>query len=146
MASDWEALLIPQKNPKLLLTGLAMHRLTGRKDVIQMLHKMNSTAFCSDIIQQNKIWADIAVSRKAVPQFATGEHLLKKNLYLGGAMEYPVTSVPLGLANPDSDLKQNPKHHFRNYLIDVSKACESTPLNEARWIIDSMSIMRAIKV
>ena len=146
MASDWEALLIPQKNPKQLLTGLAMHRLTGRKDVIQMLHKMNSTAFCSDIIQQNKIWADIAVSLTAVIQFVTGEHLLTKNLHLGGAMEYPVISVPLGLANPDLDLKENPKHHFRNYLIDVSKACESIPLNEARWIIDSMSIMRAIKV
>ena len=46
----------------------------------------------------------------------------------------------------DSILRQNPKHHFRNYLIDVSKACESKLLNEARWIIDTMSVMRAIKV
>ena len=68
MASDWEALLIPQKkNPKKqLVTGLKIHRLTGRKNVIQMLHKMNSTASYADIIQQNKIWAEIAVSSKAV--------------------------------------------------------------------------------
>ena len=46
----------------------------------------------------------------------------------------------------DSILRQNPKHHFRNYLIDVSKACESKLLNEARWIIDTMSVMGAIKV
>ena len=38
----------------------------------------------------------------------------------------------------DSILRQNPKHHFRNYLIDVSKACESKLLNEARWIIDTI--------
>ena len=54
--------------------------------------------------------------------------------------------MPLSLAFPDSTLRQNPKHHIHNYLIDVSKACESTPLNEARWIIDAMSIMRVIKV
>ena len=31
-----------------------------------MLHKMNSTVSLSDIIQQNKIWTNMAVSRKAV--------------------------------------------------------------------------------
>ena len=30
-----------------------------------MLHKMNYTACYSDIVQQNKIWANMAVSRKA---------------------------------------------------------------------------------
>ena len=38
-------------------------------------------------------------------------------------------SVPLSLAFPDLILRQNPQHHFGNYLIDVSKACESTPPN-----------------
>ena len=59
---------------------------------------------------------------------------------------YPVTSVQLSLAFPDSTLRQSPKHHFRNYLTDGRKACESTKLNDARWIIDTMSVIRAIKV
>ena len=40
---------------------------------------------------------------------------------------------------------QNPKHYFHDYLIDVTKACESTPSNEARWLTDTMPVMRAIK-
>ena len=31
------------------------------------------------------------------------------------AFRYTVTSVPLSLAFPDSTLRQNPKHYFRNY-------------------------------
>ena len=36
-----ENLLTPGRNGEQLITGLAIHRLTGRKDVIQMLHKLN---------------------------------------------------------------------------------------------------------
>ena len=61
-------------------------------------------------------------------------------------LRYPVSSVPLSLPSPNLALRQNPEHHFHNYLIDVSKACESTPLNKACWIIDTMSVRRAIKV
>ena len=62
------------------------------------------------------------------------------------AFRYPVTSVSLSSAFLDSSLRQYSKHHFRNYLNYISKACESTFLNEARWIIDTMSVIRAIKV
>ena len=54
------------KKSKQLVIGLTIHRLIGRKDVVQMLHKMNSTVSLSDIIQQNMIWTTMAVSRKAV--------------------------------------------------------------------------------
>ena len=53
--------------------------------------------------------------------------MLSKEVNLEEAFRYPVTSVSLNLAFPHSNITQNPKHHFRNYLIDVSKACESTP-------------------
>ena len=62
------------------------------------------------------------------------------------AFGYLVTSVPLSLAFSDSALRQIPKHHIRNYLTDVSKACESTHPNEASWIMDTVSVMRVIKV
>ena len=41
MACDWENLLTPGRNGKQLITGLTIHHLTGRKDVIQILHKQN---------------------------------------------------------------------------------------------------------
>ena len=44
MSCDWEALLKKEKNVKHLLTGLIIHRLTGRKEVVQMLNRLN---FCS---------------------------------------------------------------------------------------------------
>ena len=72
--------------------------------------------------------------------------MLGEEVNLEQAFRYPVTSVPLSSAFPDLAYKQNPNYNLHNYLVDVSKACESTPLNEARWIIDSMSVMRAIKV
>ena len=62
------------------------------------------------------------------------------------AFRYTVTTVPLSLAFPDSTLRQNPKHHFRIYPTDVRKGCELTPPNKPRWIIDTMSVMKAIKV
>ena len=62
ICNDWEALLFPRKYSRQLVTGFTIHRLTALKDVIQTLHKMN----CTDITQQNKIWADVAVSQKAV--------------------------------------------------------------------------------
>ena len=48
------------------MAGLTINGLTGRKNVIKMLHKMNSTASYSDIILQNKILSNMEVSRKAV--------------------------------------------------------------------------------
>ena len=72
--------------------------------------------------------------------------MLGKEVKLEDAFRYPVTSVPLNLVFPHSAITQNPKQHFRSYLIDVSKACESTLANEAPWIRDTMSVMSAIKV
>ena len=72
--------------------------------------------------------------------------ILGKEVNLEITFWYPVTLGPLSLAFPDLTLRQNGKHHFRNYLIDVSKACESTAPNEAHCIIDPVSVMRAIRV
>ena len=67
------------------------------------------------------------------------------NLVMG--FRHPVTSLPLSLTFPYSTLRQNPKHHFRSYLIDASKAFESTALpNEVRWIIDTMSVIQSCQL
>ena len=38
--------------------------------------------------------------------------MLDEGVNLVDAFRYPVTSVPLNLAFPDSTLRQNPKYHF----------------------------------
>ena len=43
--------------------------------------------------------------------------MLRGRSNLKETFRYPVTSVPLSLAFPDSSLRQNRKHHFRNYLM-----------------------------
>ena len=49
MAFDWGNLLTPGRNRKQLITGFKIHCLTGRKDVIQMLHKLNVCSSYNDI-------------------------------------------------------------------------------------------------
>ena len=39
MASDWKKIISGRKSAKQLITGLTIHRLTGREDVIQLLHE-----------------------------------------------------------------------------------------------------------
>ena len=89
-----------------------------------------------------KIWKTLTVIKD---RQAFGV-ILGKEVNLEKTFWYLVTLGPLSLAFPDLTLRQNGKHHFRNYLIDVSKACKSTAPNEAGWIIDPMSVMRAIRV
>ena len=38
--------------------------------------------------------------------------MLGEEMNLEEAFQYPVASVPLSLAFPDSTVRQNPKHHF----------------------------------
>ena len=67
------------------------------------------------------------------------EVMLGEEVNLKEAFRYPVTLVPLSLAFPDSTHRQNPKQHFRNYLINVSKARESAhpkpPKRSPLWIL-----------
>ena len=49
MACDWENLPTPGRNGKQLIIGLTIHLLTGRKDVIQMLRKLNVCSSYNDI-------------------------------------------------------------------------------------------------
>ena len=73
MACDWENLLSKEKSAKQLITGLTVHRLTGRKDVIQMLHKLNTCASYNDIRLQNKSWARMVSASKRI-----SNHMIKK--------------------------------------------------------------------
>ena len=57
---------------------------------------------------------------------------------------YAVILVPLNLAFPDSTQRQDPKHHFCNYLINVSKTYKLIPPNEAcyRYYVNHEKVIK----
>ena len=71
--------------------------------------------------------------------------LLSKSVDLEEAFAYPVTSVPLSIANPDSTIRQSSKHLLRNHLIEESHSLALTSPSHCRWIIDGMAAMRSLK-
>ena len=58
---------------------------------------------------------------------------------------YTLTAVPLSIATGTGELRQSPKHVFRNYLIDESKSVTNGPPSKARWIVGGIAIMRSVK-
>ena len=53
----------------------------------------------------------------------------------------PITSIPLGSANPDRSSRSAPKNLFQNDLIANEKTNESKPPDNARWIVHNMAIL-----
>ena len=58
------------------------------------------------------------------------------------AFSYPITSLPLSIANPDGSLYSSNKAQFRNLLISQS-VIDSTLL-DAMWIIDAGYAIRQV--
>ena len=61
------------------------------------------------------------------------------------ALFYPLTTVPLSLASPDSDLRQGCKAALPNFPIKESIAEVQTHLSEAAWLIDDLAAFRSVK-
>ena len=73
--------------------------------------------------------------------------LIGKATSLKEAFSYPITTLPLSLASPEGTLRQADidKASFRNNLSKDSDALTDTFPNNARWIIDEMSVFRSVK-
>ena len=54
------------------------------------------------------------------------------------AFSYPITSLPLSIASPDSSLSQPDKAGFRNFIMKSSNSISSYFAQAAKWIIDGM--------
>ena len=70
--------------------------------------------------------------------------LLSKEMDLSEAFQYPITSVSLSIATPDSQLRSGPKYLFGNLLINESKAETNISPENAIWIYDGMALMRTL--
>ena len=64
LSSDWESLLTRETSPKQAVMGLVIHRMTGSREVANMLHKCNHTISYRDIRVQNLAWARMVSSRQ----------------------------------------------------------------------------------
>lgn len=64
------------------------------------------------------------------------------------ALQYPLTSVPLALADPDRSLRsQNSKSTFRNEIIKMAEAVRSNinDLGTVDWFVDGMLAVNSLK-
>ena len=60
------------------------------------------------------------------------------------AHSYPLTSVPLALAESDRILRKGAKSNFRNMLIEDLESLKSDPLIRSNWIFDGMAMIRRL--
>ena len=72
--------------------------------------------------------------------------LAAKAMNLTDALRYPITSVPLAIADPDSSLKfSENKSELRNTLMRMSGASTDKIIKHCSWFIDGMAAIRSIK-
>eukprot|EP00794_Sanderia_malayensis_P013459 gene13459-14844_t len=64
LASDWESLITKEPSAKQAVMGLVIHRMTGSKEVANMLHKCNHAISYQDIRTQNMSWSRMISSRQ----------------------------------------------------------------------------------
>ena len=70
--------------------------------------------------------------------------LVNKTEKLAGAFKYPITSVHLAAATPESTLYQSDKAGLRNYIINLSKSFSYRYPKDARWVADGMAAIRSV--
>ena len=112
---------------------------TGKVDYFSPIKKVGLNTGLKKTKRKGKVMSIIQEDRQGFGL------LLSKNVNLEVALKYPITSVPLSLANPDGTLREAPKYLFRNDLIANAKALENVPPINARWIVDNMAAIRCVK-
>ena len=70
--------------------------------------------------------------------------IISKSMNLETAFKYPITSLPLAIADPDSTLRSSSKSSLRNYLIDESGASLKSAPKNCSWLIDGMAAVRTV--
>ena len=61
------------------------------------------------------------------------------------AHSYPLTTIPLAVPSPDSDLRQGCKAALQNFLIQESAIEVQTPFSKVARIIDGIALVKLIK-
>ena len=59
------------------------------------------------------------------------------------ALAYPITTVPLALAEPDMTLRQQQKHPLRKHIYESAIATNGKPSDLNDWFVDGMAAVRS---
>ena len=71
-------------------------------------------------------------------------YIISKSIDPKTAFAYPITSLPLAIAEPDGTLRASCKATLRNYLIDECCAEVRKVPNNCDWIVDGMAAIRSV--
>ena len=71
--------------------------------------------------------------------------LVAKSVSLEEAFKFPITSVPLAAANPDSTLRQGDKASLRNIIIENSSSSSKVIPKGCTWLIDGVAAVQTVK-
>ena len=71
--------------------------------------------------------------------------IISKAISLTEAFSYPITSLPLSVATPDSGLRQTDKASLRNFLQDEANATTKNVPRCAGWFVDGLAAVRSLK-
>ena len=67
--------------------------------------------------------------------------LVSKSATLEEAFKYPLTTVPLSIADANTAMRQGDKAGFRNLIIKEADAVEKTHIINAKWIYDGTAVI-----
>ena len=119
-----ERVMAPEDKKKSLHDPISKN---GLKTGIQKPKKTNKEL---DIVKEDRQAFGILVGKVSSPS---------------EALQYPLTTVPLALAEPNLTLKQQQKSQLRNYLYETAKATEMISIGEQDCLIDGMAAVWAVK-
>ena len=71
--------------------------------------------------------------------------ILGMNTDLLEALKYPITTVPLSIANLHHVLRRGLKNDLRNFIVNESEAIKVALPRDSRWIFGTISIKRSLK-
>ena len=91
--------------------------------------------------KKKKVLKSLSVLKEDCQAFGL---LVNKTEKLAEAFKYPITSVPLAVATPESTLYQSDKAGLRNYMINLSKRSSHKYPRDAQWVIDGMAAIRLV--
>ena len=105
-------------------------------------HPITNPKLNTGIVKEKKTKKAVDVMKEDRQAFGI---LIAKSVSLEEAFKFPITSVPLAVANPDRTLRQGDKASLRNMLIENSSSSSTIIPQGCTWLIDGMAVIQTVK-
>ena len=128
-----------ERGNELLKAFIQTRLIGGTVKFYDPIKKVNLDTGLKKKKNENKVLSSVKQDRQAFGR------IISNNKDLEIAFSYPITDLPLSIANIDGTLRTGQKCLFRNHFITESNAEVETPAHNASWIANTMSIIRTMK-